>query len=200
MTKSKEPEVKTSLVTPDAHLKQLAALKAEGEDSLGTFRSLVRKSLLSIHSLKALRVMHIRELAFTGYSREQIKLAFVADDSPLNPLVDGLQSEAGAKTFQEEVKAALVEYDNLDAKTYHKIYVHGQERLIAALWSLLGRGSGDRATIELLVKLQQNVAESYGTWQQPPGHRGTARPPAPTAPAPAPAEDVTKASTPVDPN
>ena len=110
-----KPQYRTPPVSPNAHLTQLAALKDVDEKELTEFQLILRKSLLSLRSLKALRKMHIREMAIAGYEPEQIRLAFAAPDSPLGVLISGFKGQSGMDEFRNEIKKAIVECDDLDA-------------------------------------------------------------------------------------
>lgn len=154
----------TPPVRPNAHLEQLTGLKAAKADDLSEFQRLIRHSLLSERALKALRKMHIQEMAVTGYNLEQISLAFVAVDSPLNALVDGLQSKSGAIMFRGEINEALKECAGLSAADHRAIHIRSRQRLLEACWGLLGSVDAQhgRALIELMDKLQLDVAEANG--------------------------------------
>lgn len=154
----------TPPVRPNAHLEQLTELKAADADDLSEFQRLIRHSLLSERALKALRQMHIQEMAVTGYNLEQISLAFVAIDSPLNALVDGLQTKSGAVMFRGEINDALKAVGTLSAADYRAIHIRSRQRLLDACWGFLGsiEPQHGRALIELMDRLQLDVAEAHG--------------------------------------
>lgn len=187
---------RTPPVTPNAHLAQLTALKDAKESDLSKFQKLLRKTLLSERSLKAMRLIHIREMVIAGYPTEQIKLAFVAVESPLNALVDGLQTESGARIFHNEIMAAITECADLNADDYRTIYVESRQRLLDACWGFLGsiEPPQAKALIELMDKLQQDVAESHGAIHQRAGKRPSTLRQNPTSgPGEPPASEVADA-------
>lgn len=168
-------------VAPNAHLEQLVALKEAEESSLSEFQKMLRRSLLSERALKAMRKMHIREMVIAGYRPEQIKLAFVAPDSSLNTLVDGLKTVTGARTFRGEIVEAFEQCANLDADAYREIYIESRQRLLNACWDFLGRIEPPqaKALIELMDKLQQDIAEAHGAIHQRAGKRPSTHRPGP---------------------
>lgn len=165
--------------TPDAHLEQLAALEQAPDNTLSKFQKMMRKSALSERSRKALRNKRIQEMAVVGYSPEQIKLAFIALDSPLNVLVDGLQTKSGMKTFHTEVRDAVNASAILDAAERRVVYVQGRQRLLDVCWGLVARGEHTIAILELMEKLQRDVAEAHGAIHERVGKRPSTRQPDP---------------------
>ncbi len=186
-------------VTPDAHLEQLAALKDADEGSLSELQKRLRRSLLSSKGTKALRVMHIRDMAVAGFTAEQIKLAFAAPDSPYNPLIAKLQTEAAAKTFKEEIYYALNEVAGMDAVGHRAIYVREQQRLYNVCWEFLRRGdsTSNKTMVELMYKLQQNIAEAHGAVHRQAGKRQNTQ--QVDKPAPASAEEAAEGDADVAP-
>lgn len=171
-------------VTPDAHLEQMAALREAKEEDLSEFQVRLRRSVLSQKALKKLRKMYIWEMIASGYQPEQIKLTFIAPNSPLNVLVDGLKGDAGARVFKEEILEAVEQHAKLGANAHREIYIQDRQRLLNACWGFLGsvQPSQAKALMELMGGMQQDIATARGIVHQRAGKRPSVRQPASSAP------------------
>ncbi len=147
-----------------------------------------------------MRVARIREMAIAGCQPEQIKLAFVTLDSPLHTLLEEIQTDEGARIFVGEIVEAIRQCGDM---TPAEIYIAGRERLLNACWEVLPRmeTSQTKAMVELMDKLQRDIAEARGVIHQRVGRRPRVQPTDPTDPPPASteaAEEDNPAKTDVD--
>lgn len=155
----------------DSHLEQLAALQAVDEGNLTSFQKSVRAGLLGARALKGIRIRHIQEMAAAGYCAEQIRLAFVAPDSLLNVLVTGFTGQGGVKAFYGEITDAIETQENLSKDERRELFVVSQQRLLDACWRLLKNVKAEhgRALIELMDRLQREIAHAQGVYDPKPG-------------------------------
>jgi len=151
-------------ITPNSHLGQLAALQEVDEETLNDFEKVILKSLFSARAMKVFRNIHISEMAAAGYTAEQIGLAFAARDSELHPLIIGLTGEKAAHEFLATIKEAVAAYTNLSDEDWAGVYIKNRQRLLQETLSSLARvePSQHKALLELVDKLQQDIAESHG--------------------------------------
>ena len=173
-------------VTLVAQLEQLAFLKEAADNDLSEFQKMARKSLLGERALKALRRVAIREMVVSGQRPHQIKLAFVALDSPLTVLVDGLATKSGMRAFDVEISEEIKKCENLTADESREMWVESRQSLLNACQNSLPdvEPSQRKAMIELMEKLQRDIGEARGVIHERAGKRpSTKRPDSPTEPA-----------------
>lgn len=171
-------------ITLVGQFEQLTSLKGAKDNDLSKFQKMARRSLLSERSLKALRRIAIREMVISGYRRHQIKLAFVALDSPLTVLVNGLATKSGMRAFDVEISEETKKCANLTIDESREIWVESRQNLLNACQNSLPgiEPSQRKAMIEMMEKLQRDVAEARGVIHERAGKRpSTKRPDHPTS-------------------
>lgn len=179
-TKYRQPPV-----TLVSQLEQLSFLKDAADGDISEFQKMARKSLLGERGLKALRKIAIREMVISGYRPHQIKLAFVALESPLTVLVDGLATKSGMRAFDLEINEEIKKCENLTPDESREIWIESRQNLLNACQNSLPNvePSQRKAMIELMEKLQRDVGEARGVIHERAGKRpSTKRPDSPSEP------------------
>jgi len=168
---------RTPPVTPTTHLEQLVSLKKAKGEKLSAIQKLVKKSLLSRPSLKAMRMEQILEMAIAGFSDERIKLAFAHPDSPLLPLLEGFEGREGMSKFQTEINKAQQKAETMGPEEHRALYVRSCQQLLTAAWGHVGRVEPPqvKALLEFMGKLMQDAAEASGVLKQRAGKRPNTR-------------------------
>lgn len=166
-------------ITPDIDLHQLEELRNTDPDDLSYVQADLRRMVLGTSKLKELRGVHLWEMVVGGYTTEQIILAFAAPDSPLAILLTGFSGRAGIRTFMKEIHQAQERLLQMDgAKVRREAYVNDRRRLRDACWAALGRveAAHSKALLELIDKVQQDIAEVHGVLVKGPGRHPGRRP------------------------
>jgi len=163
-------------ITPDIDLHQLERLRDADDSELSYIQRELRRKMLLPKKLKELRLVHLWEMVVGGYTTEQIVLAFAVPDSPLNVLLDGFSGKAGLRTFMLEIRDAQERLAKIDTdKVRREAYINDRRHLRDACWAALGRveAAQSKVLLELIDKVQQDIAEAYGVLVKGPGkHRG----------------------------
>lgn len=166
-------------ITPDVDLHQLEKLQDAENGDLSYLQKELRRMMLGTKKLSELRAVHLWDMVVGGYTVEQIMLAFATPGSPLTILLAGFSGKTGVRRFMREIHEAQEKLAQIDAsKVRREAYINDRRRLRDAVWAALGRvePQHSKALLELLDKVQQDIAEAHGVLVKGPGRHPGRRP------------------------